>query len=173
MSLLPAYMHEAWKSYEQMAKEDRLLIDPSLINASPDSCHAALLPFLAWETGIGISGLTEGVKRSVIAAAFKSSRYAGTAQSVVDIVEGFTAAATVEEWFEYSGLPFHFRVLIESIGQAYSAEDLAWLETAVNKRKNVRSVLESIQVQASIDPAVMYLGGVSSSFEIITLELIS
>jgi phage tail P2-like protein len=173
MSLLPAYMSDAWKCYETMAREDRASLDPTLISADPETCHLDILPFLAWEADIDISGLSTTAKRGVIAAAFKSARYAGTAQSIVDIVDGFAADATVEEWFDYAGTAFHFRVLINAIGIVYSAEDLAWLEATVNKRKNVRSVLDSIEVQASIDPAIMYMGGVSSSFEIITLELVA
>lgn len=173
MTLLPPYMSDAWKCYETMAREDRAVIDPTLISADPETCHLNILPFLAWEADIDISGLTTAAKRSVISAAFKSARYAGTAQSIVDIVEGFTSSASVEEWFDYAGLPFHFRVLIDAVGIVYSAQDLAWLEATVNKRKNVRSVLDSIEVQASIDPAIMYMGGVSSSFEIITLELVA
>lgn len=171
MSILPSYMGEIWKCYEQMHREDLALIEPSLVNASPELCHKDLLPFLAWECDIDISGLGEASARKVIRAAFNAMQYAGTVKSIIDVVEGFTPDARVEEWFDYAGAEFHFRVLIESLGTAYSAADLAWLESNVNKRKNVRSVLDSIQVQASIEPAVMYLGGLTQSIEIITMEL--
>lgn len=62
---------------------------------------------------------------------------------------------------------------IESIGTAYSEADLAVLEKYVNIYKNVRSILDAINVTASIDTANIYLGSSTAFVEVIELELIA
>ncbi len=146
MSLLPAYMSDAWKCYETMSKEDRLLIDPSLVNAYPESCHVSLLTFLAWEADIDISGLNEAISRKAIRAAFDAMKYAGTARALIGQVEALSDDVKVVEWFEYAGDPYHFRVEIDASENGLASELITKLEKTAAKQKNVRSVLESIKI---------------------------
>lgn len=149
MSLLPAYMSEAWKSYEQMANEDRALIDPNLVSASPETCHKNLLPFLAWESDADISGLNETTARKVIRAAFDAQQYAGTAKALIGTVEALSDVVEVKEWFEYGGPAYNFRVEIDASQNGLSSELIKALEKTAAKNKNVRSVLDSIKISMS------------------------
>lgn len=146
MSNLPSYMSDAWRCYEQMSSEDLALIDPTLINASPELCHVSLLPFLAWECDTDIFGLDTATARKVIRAAFDAMKYAGTIQSIKGPIEALSDTAKVTEWFEYEGEPYHFMVEINASQSGLSSELITKLENTAIKKKNVRSVLESIKI---------------------------
>lgn len=168
MSLLPAYMDESWKSYEQMAKEDRLLIYPELINASPESCHAALLPFLAWETDSDISGLSDATARKFIRSAFDAMQYAGTARALIGPVEALSDTVDVQEWFEYGGAAYKFRIEVDASDEGLSPELIEKLERTAAKQKNVRSILENIKI-SMLSRGAMYHGISIQSAEVITI----
>lgn len=146
MTLLPSYMSEIWKCYEQMGREDLASIDPTLVNASPELCHVNMLPFLAWECDVDISGLSEATARKVIRAAFDAMQYAGTAKALKGPVEALSDSVKVVEWFEYAGNPYNFRVEIDASESGLSSELITKLEKTAAKQKNVRSVLESIKI---------------------------
>ena len=93
--------------------------------------------------------------------------------AVEKVLEQFNITANIQEWWSYGGDKYHFKIDIESMGIAYSAEDLKVLEQYVIIYKNVRSVLDAINVTASIDTANIYLGTSTSSSEFIELELIA
>ncbi len=149
MTLLPSYMSEAWKSYEQMAKEDRSSLGFHEVSVDPFLCHANVLPFLAWECDADISGLDEETARKVIQAAFDAMQYAGTAKALIGTVEALSDTVEVVEWFEYGGPAYNFRVKIDASQKGLSPELITALEKTAAKNKNVRSVLDSIKISMS------------------------
>jgi len=146
MSLLPAYMSELWRCYEQMSREDLQSFDVGLVSTSPESCHSSILPFLAWECDTDISGLDEATARAVIRAAFDAMQYGGTAKALIGPVEALSESVKVVEWFEYGGDAYNFRVEIDSSQSGLSSELITKLENTAHKQKNVRSHLESIKI---------------------------
>jgi phage tail P2-like protein len=168
MSLLPAYMGDAWKCYETMSREDRSLIDPTLINASPELCHVSLLPFLAWEADVDVSGISQAMSRKVIRAAFDTMKYAGTARALIGPVEALSDTVKVVEWFEYAGEPFNFRVEINASESGLSSALITKLEKTCAKQKNARSVLENIKI-SMLSRATMTHAATLQSGEIATV----
>ncbi len=146
MSLLPAYMSEPWKAYEVMSFEDRANMSLALLKASPELCATAVLPFLAWEVDVDISGLSEAISRKAIRAAYDAMKYAGTARALIGPVEALSSTVDVVEWFDYAGLPFHFRVEINASEEGLSSALITKLEQTAMKQKNARSVLENIKI---------------------------
>ncbi|WAK43894.1 tail protein I [Sulfurimonas phage SNW-1] len=146
MSLLPAYMSELWRCYEQMSREDLQSFDIGLVSVEPESCHSSVLPFLAWECDADISGLDDRAARAVIRAAFDAMQYSGTAKALISNVEALSESVKVYEWFEYGGDAYNFRVEIDSSQNGLSSELITKLENTARKQKNVRSNLESIKI---------------------------
>lgn len=146
MSILPAYMNEVWKCYEQMANEDRLVFDPILVNVSPEFCDTSVLPFLAWECDVDISGFNDVTARKMIRAAINAMQYAGTVSAVVNTIEAISDEARVTEWMDYGGQPYHFKVDIDVVDIGVDEEMILRLEKTALKQKNVRSVLEAVKV---------------------------
>lgn len=65
----------------------------------------------------------------------------GTPSAVEDMVTTIYATAEVDEWYQYNGEPYHFRVNV--YGDAVTdAETLKKMETSVETVKNVRSFFD-------------------------------
>ena len=83
----------------------------------------------------------------------------GTPEVVKQYVSAMFDSLDVEEWFDYTdgdGLPYHFRVLVRG---AYTAEKAEWIQKAIAKSKNVRSVLDEVRIIAEDAESTMRTGG--------------
>jgi phage tail P2-like protein len=139
-----------------------------LINASPELCHVSLLPFLAWEADVDVSGISQAMSRKVIRAAFDTMKYAGTARALIGPVEALSDTVKVVEWFEYAGEPFNFRVEINASESGLSSALITKLEKTCAKQKNARSVLENIKI-SMLSRATMTHAATLQSGEIATV----
>lgn len=141
----------------------------------PKNIDVDFLPYLAYALKVDFysDNLSEQEKRNLISSSITLRRHKGTKYAIERILEQFNLTASVSEWFEYSGQPYHFKVDIESIGVAYSAQELLTIEKYINSYKNVRSWIESINVAASIDTANIFTGSSTATTETIELELIA
>lgn len=157
MSLLPSYMSELWQCLEELTLEDMRFIDPSLVSTDPLTCHEAVLPFLAWEVGVNISGVDTHTQREVINAAMRSLLYAGTAFSLKNNVESLSDTVDVKEWFEYGGGSYNFIVEVDSSQKGLSSELVSKIESFAYKYKNARSVLESIKINLTSNGEMTHL----------------
>ena len=92
----------------------------------------------------GMYGTKAGIN-AYLAAAFDSSR--------------------IDEWFEYGGDPFHFRVQVTG---EYTPESNAWAIESVNRIKSLRSVLDEIIFNSGTSEAWILSGAAVSGMEIRT-----
>lgn len=79
----------------------------------------------------------------------------GTASVVQEMAAVVFDDAGVEEWFEYGGNPYFFRIMI--LQSEMSEEGIAQVIRLINAVKNVRSWLEEIGFRRDID-SVLYCG---------------
>ena len=108
----------------------------------PDTMPEWRLDELAWEFNILYDYNADvETKRGWIKNARDFYAIYGTAEGIVQYLEAAFNHATVEEWFEYGGDPFHFRVV--ATGE-WSEEAEAWARKSIEAVKNVRSVLDTI-----------------------------
>ncbi len=117
----------------------RALIDP-------DTCPAALLPWLAWHLGINAwkDYWPEQIKRARVKAAIPIARRNGTAAAVRDVVAAFGANIALREWFEMDppGEPYTFDVILTVSGrdgQAATADFVADVVAEIDRTKPVRA----------------------------------
>lgn len=178
-SLLPQFEKRGLHSLDELAfilfENIRSELAPLKDMLNPKTCDKKFLPFLAYENSVDFwsDDLSEQEKRNLIFYSKQLKRKKGTLYAVEKVLEQFNITAKIKEWWSYGGDAYHFMIDIESIGTAYSEADLAVLEKYVNIYKNVRSVLDAINVTASIDTANIYLGSSTAFIEVIELELIA
>ena len=65
----------------------------------------------------------------------------GTPAGIVQYLQGVFDTVTLEEFWEYGGDPFHFRVIVTG---EWSDEVDEWAKKSIAQAKNVRSVLDAI-----------------------------
>ena len=96
-----------------------------------------------------------GIKRNLIKDCFATHKRRGTVASVEDVCAKIFGDALVEEWFEYSGEPYHFKVYTENLN--VSDTMIADFKRVINETKNVRSYLDELVVSA-INSMDLYVG---------------
>lgn len=147
------------------ASDHRTLSAPHwLIRAvwSPDDCPAHLLPYLAaaWSVDEWDPEWSESTKRRVIRESPDIHRVKGTKGAIRRAVEALGMGALIEEWFDYGGAPYSFRmsVRLEATAVWTSRQAGTLWRTALNT-KNVRSWLEKIAlIRPMPEPAPLGIG---------------
>lgn len=81
------------------------------------------------------------IKREWIRDAVKNYTIHGTAEGVRQYLKTYFGESSVDEFWEFGGEPGEFNVTVTGLR---SDENEAWIRKAVEKAKNVRSVLNNI-----------------------------
>lgn len=89
------------------------------------------------------------VKRNLVKNTLNWYMYAGTAAAVTELVEVVFGNGEIEEWFEYGGEPYYFKIHTSNIDTTDEKIHLA--ENLVNSVQNARSRLEEIIVNFTRD----------------------
>lgn len=113
------------------------------------SMNAELLDEMAWSLNVPEYRSEYGVdvKRRLVKTAIQTHRMRGTVAAVEKVVADIFGDGYVEEWFDYGGNPFRFKIHTSNIG-AVDADAEAF-DHAVASTKNLRSVLEAIVIEAA------------------------
>jgi P2-related tail formation protein len=82
----------------------------------------------------------------------------GTPAAVEQVARLVFGSATVQEWFEYGGEPYHFRVLIDEFPD--SDGQMSEINRAISSAQNARSYLDNVIIIASTATASVYIAGV-------------
>ena len=78
-------------------------------------------------------------KRMWIRETEQMRRDIGTAAAITRLMNGVYANCSVEEWTQYGGEPYHFRVTV--FGKA-DPQTEKWARAAIESTKNLRSILD-------------------------------
>lgn len=86
-------------------------------------------------------------KRNAIKNSIKWHIYKGTPWMLENYIKKIYGNSQLEEWFDYDGLSYHFRILIELINNELTENTLAKILQAIKTYKNVRSKLDDVQIR--------------------------
>ena len=122
-----------------------------------DSVDASVLPYLAEQFNVLDEGwqyaITDAEKRRLLHKAIELHRHKGTRWAVEQALDVLGLGCRVEEWFEYGGEPYRFRVDLisnRSISEDFYEQGIARAVDLITKSKNVRSHLEAICIVLAI-----------------------
>lgn len=85
------------------------------------------------------------IKRELIKGCMELHYKRGTVAAVEDVVRKIYGEAKVEEWFEYGGEPYHFRV--RTSNTSATDEMIAEVTQLVKVTQSVRSYLEAVIIE--------------------------
>ena len=121
-----------------------------------DSIDASALVHLADQFHImgnegWLQAKTEAEKRELIKNAIELHRYKGTKYALIKVLNSLNINGEIEEWFEYGGDPYHFKIVIFLQNYTYNESVFESLKKMIDEYKNVRSVLEEINIESQFD----------------------
>jgi phage tail P2-like protein len=85
-------------------------------------------------------------KRDLVQGAIIASLYKGTALAVQRVISAVHGGAKLDEWFDYGGDPFMFKIIVDTNRKGISINDYDKLMDNIDAYKSARSVLEGITV---------------------------
>lgn len=146
-----------------------------LLTCLVDNVTAAALPHLAEQFHItGLEGwsfsVTETDRRELIKNSIAMHRYKGTPYAVKRVLETLALSGEVQEWFEYGGEPYHFKMWIDIGERGMSAATVSMLDDMITSWKNTRSFLEVINLRLSVAAPVPTFACALHIGETITLD---
>lgn len=83
-------------------------------------------------------------KRRTLQSSWQVHKLLGTKAAVEQAISAIYPDTTVKEWFEYRGLPYHFKLDINVTDEGLNAEKQHRVIQRLNYYKNLRSHLDSI-----------------------------
>lgn len=118
-----------------------------------DNVNSTALPHLGEQFDVtGNKGwlltTSDDEKRSLIKQSIKIHKIKGTKAAIKNILQALNLDGVIQEWFEYQGDPFHFKISITLNDRAYDSATFDNLKSMIDEYKNVRSVLEEIYIES-------------------------
>lgn len=147
-------------------------VDSVYIYSKIDTLPMDVIEHLAWQFHINTKregwffAKTDAEKRNLIKNAFILHMTKGTKAAILRVFGILNMPATVQEWFEYGGLPATFRINV-NIAEEIENEKIESLGELVEEYKNERSNFE-IDLNLSTKAGV-YLGIASVDVETTTI----
>lgn len=89
---------------------------------------------------------TEEEKRALIKNAIQIHKYKGTKFSLEKVLEALNLNGRIAEWFDYGGNPYHFKVILDLFNRGFDETTEQQLFDLINETKNVRSTMETLEV---------------------------
>ena len=110
-------------------------------------------------------------KRDILKKSWHVHRLLGTKAAVESAISSVYGSAHVEEWFEYGGEPYHFRVLIDSEETMADSDKLKTVISKIIYYKNLRSELDDINFDQVQELPTRYIGRAVQASNITTLTM--
>jgi phage tail P2-like protein len=106
--------------------------------------NETLIDLLAWQFHVDFyePGLPIEIKRELVLKSLDWHYRKGTPSVVEEIVSTVFAKAKIQEWYEYGGHPYRFRIATEE--QMPDVEAVKKLRRAIDSVKNTRSCLDNL-----------------------------
>ena len=144
-------------------------IPTTLLISRIDELAEDVIDLLAWQWHVDFyeQGISLDQKRALVKTSIAQHRKKGTPWAVERVVNIILNEGIVQEWYEYGGEPYYFRV-IKINGQMPDAEIYDRLKRAIDTVKNRRSWLEGIALYRETSGTV-YIGGAVGSMK--TVEI--
>ncbi len=140
-------------SFEELKKHIiKVLIYPRIDEIEDEK----LLDLLAWQFHIEGYDQAQTIqeKRNLIKNAVELHRYKGTPYAIKKVFQALGLDASLQEWFDYNGDPYKFKVLVKSVIQDEAT--YRRLIELINEYKNVRSWLDAIGFHREYSQTLYY-----------------
>lgn len=120
------------------------------------------LSALAWEYSVNEWGSLwpDAKKRAVVEQSLAVHRVMGTAGALKRAIYALGYAGTVQEWFQYDGDPYKFRVRVDLNVESLSVPEMREITRVALDAKNVRSFFEGFTFVREVPGEIIACAGI-------------
>lgn len=156
-SLNRTNLREVAQVVDEELQKINALSELTLIYPRIDELSSDLVDALALSLHVDYydASLPLDTRRALVKNSTRWHMRKGTKGVVAEMVETVWGGCVVEEWFEYSGKPFHFRV-INVTASHVDQDTISMVLRAITLTKNVRSWLDEIWFLRKLDVPTYY-----------------
>lgn len=153
LSLLPQSESLSLKSIDKVYEKtiNKLNEELQVIStlAQPKMADERFLPYLAhtYQVDFWSNDLSSDEKRAIIDSSILLHRKKGTLFALKEVLKRLNIDIKFYEWFEYEGLPYHFKIDLDFISRPAGKYELDIIEDFINIYKNEKSILEIINIK--------------------------
>jgi len=168
-SLLPPNASQLLRDLEEVFGDSFDLPTLNRYVANPDLAPAHILPWLAWALSVDdwSDNWSEQVRRNVIKASIEVHKKKGTIGALKKALQAFNYSnIKVEEWFEYEGDPYFFRVFFDITEPGFDINKITEIKKVIESVKNVRSRLEILKGYLTTELNSLSIGSITISKEV-------
>ena len=136
---------------------ERLRISPAI-----DRLDEGLLDILAYDFKVDWWDADYSLeeKRRTLKDSWRVHKLLGTKAAVEMAISAIYPQTTVQEWFEYGGRPYHFKLQLDLTGTFWTEERPRRILERVNFYKSLRSHVDGLEyTRYPAQPARLYVGG--------------
>lgn len=139
------------------------------IYANIDNLPEEIINYLAWQLHVDFYDENWNIKqkRDAVKNSIKWHRYKGTIGALEDYITTLFGEAKIQEWWEYSGGPYHFRINM-NVENIVDIDTLKRITKAIYSIKNTRSWIDYLNF-VSKRKNNYYVTGVPSIYEVIKI----
>ena len=144
------------KELQLVAEDCKQVMHLSRIDELPEP----VLDLLAWQWHVDFYeiGLDLKAKRNLVRESIAWHRHKGTKAAVKSGVHAVYGSGEVEEWFEYNGEPYHFRV-VDIVPDTIDMDSIRLVLRLIDSCKNTRSWLDTLGVRRDLHGTI-HVGGI-------------
>ncbi len=158
-----------------IATELRLLLEETekaVIYTMIDELPEELLDVLAYDFKVDWydDSYSLSEKRATLKDSWNVHRKLGTKYAVEKALSAIYENATVEEWFEYGGDPYHFKLLIPADQTTLDFTKHTKVLSLVDYYKNLRSALDGVEYYGSGGAATGYVAAAAIGSETVAFS---
>ena len=149
--------------FSELTEEDLQKLFVYAIDSQPES----VIDWLAWQFHVEGYELAKTVeeKRNLVKNAIELHRYKGTRYAIEKVLETLKLQGKVQEWFEYGGEPYRFKVDLGIQDREITPELRDKLIQLINDYKNERSWLEELILSYLVAGSIKIAAGQSRETE--------
>ncbi|MCI1959194.1 MAG: phage tail protein I [Clostridia bacterium] len=134
------------KAFNEQMQKILKLVKKDIIYFYIDTLPDKVLDVLAQDLKVDWYNLTydTDTKRKIIKNAVKVHKYKGTPYAVKTAVSDVLPGTTIQEWPEYSGNPYKFKINLEAGKTGFDSDKVKQILRQVELYKNERSHLDAV-----------------------------
>ena len=139
-------IHAAAQALDDELQKITAATKEALLLPRLDELPEEVIDLLAWQWHVDFYepvGMDIETKRRLIKNSIAWHRIKGTPAAVEQVVSAAFDTSHVQEWFEYGGKPYHFKVVTEDV--TTDKDVLERMRHAIHAAKNARSWLETVE----------------------------